>query len=117
MLGWLFQGFFAVLLPYLYPTRVPVFSIGYSGLSQAMVLGMLCGLSDRRVYLLGRWVCLGAHPGLLRICVVDLESAWPASLKLDAGCPLYSNRAGLMVLSTLSLWAIGPIMAPGYARA
>lgn len=113
MLGWLFQGFFAVLLPYLYPTGVPGVLHRLFWLSQAMVLGMLVAfpivgytswaigfasahilVSYGFVWLI--WKALGQHRYNWMLGVLFIRTA-----------------LALMVLSTLSLWAIGPIMALG----
>lgn len=113
MLGWLFQGFFAVLMPNLYPSGIPVALRRLFWLSQIMVLGMLVAFP---IVGYTSWA-IGFASGHILISYGFVWLIWK-----ELGKHRYAWMLGalfirtaliLMVVSTLSLWAIGPIMALG----
>ena len=113
MLGWLFQGFFAVLLPYLYPTGVPGVLHRLFWLSQAMVLGMLVAFP---IVGYTSWA-IGFASAHILVSYGFVRLIWKAlgqhRYNWMLGVLFIRTALALMVLSTLSLWAIGPIMALG----
>lgn len=113
MLGWLFQGFFAVLLPKLYSGKIPTSIVRLFWLSQLMVLGMLVAFP---IVGYTSWAIAFAA-GHIVVSYGFVYIIWKAlgQRRYDflIGVLFIRTALILMVLSTLSLWAIGPIMASG----
>lgn len=113
MLGWLFQGFFAVLLPKLYQGEIPKTIHRYFWLSQIMVLGMLVafpivGYTSFAIAFAAGHILVSY--GLIYVIWKELGKRRYDFL---LGVLFVRTALVLMVVSTLSLWAIGPIMAFG----
>lgn len=113
MLGWLFQGFFAVLLPYLFSGSIPTHIHRLFWFSQITVLGMLIAFP---VVGYTSWAIVFAAAHVV-VSYGFVYVIWKAlgQRRYDFLLGVLFIRAALMlmVLSTLSLLAIGPIMASG----
>ncbi len=113
MLGWLFQGFFAVLLPKLYSGAIPKSIHRYFWLSQIMVVGMLVafpivGYTSYAIAFAAGHILVSY--GFIYVIWKELGKRRYDFL---LGVLFIRTALILMVVSTLSLWAIGPIMASG----
>lgn len=113
MLGWLFQGFFAVLLPKLYPEAIPRSIQRFFWLSQIMVMGML--VSFPIVGYTSVAIVFAAGHVLVSYGFVYVIWKELGKRRYDflLGVLFIRTALILMVVSTLSLLAIGPIMASG----
>ncbi len=113
MLGWLFQGFFAVLLPKLFVSRIPNGIQRLFWLSQFMVLGMAIAFP---IVGYTSWAILFAA-GHVVVSYGFVYVIWKAlgvrRYDFLLGVLFIRTALILMVISTLSLLAIGPIMASG----
>lgn len=113
MLGWLFQGFFAVLLPKLYTGQIPGGIQRLFWLSQIMVVGMLIAFP---IVGYTSWAIVFAAAHIV-VSYGFIYIIWKAlgQRRYDflLGVLFIRTALILMVVSTLSLWAIGPIMASG----